>query len=398
MLTVDLGSARVGAIRRRANRRTEFTFDREYLDLADRPVLGRWFEDHIGPDFVCEERGDRLMPFFRSCLPDVASALRRFIAAEASILVADDWSFFRHVGQDLPGAVVITETEEDEPPRPPHDASTEVVHVGAQSLGFSLGGLQLKYSMLRDGERFTLPMKGQGGRWIVKCPDANNPRLPEVELATLQLAKACGITVPEARAVATRDLALPNASAFVEPTALALRRFDRRDDGTRIHQEDFAQVLNREPEDKYVGSYFRLGKLVHDSCGAADFDEFVRRVAFAVLVGNADAHLKNWSLTYENPKRPRLSPAYDLVPVVVYREPEDRLALDLGGDKRFASVTRESFVKLANHAGADATRALLALDAVTTATRAQLSHDSGGLPLTQAQAAILRRHVERLSL
>jgi serine/threonine-protein kinase HipA len=395
MLAISLGSTPVGTIVRRPGRLTVFKFDDAYLDLADRPVLGRWFEDHLGPSFEEVERGDRLIPYFRNCLPEERGELRRLLAAAACVSVRDDWGLLAHVGDDLPGALFVASLGA-RAARAPGGAAPAAL--AAPTLAFSLAGLQLKYSMIQQGNRFTLPMKGQGGRWIVKLPDPRFARVPEVEHATLRLAQACGITVPEARLVSIAELEIPGAPAFAEVTALAVRRFDRTDAGGRIHQEDFAQVVNRPPEQKYEGSYGRLGKIVRAVCGEADFDEFVRRLAFAILIGNADAHLKNWSLLYEDPKRPRLSPAYDLVPVVVYLNGASRLALSLSREKRFDQLKGEHFAKLAAEAGAPVGRVLHVVSSIAALVREQLAHEYGGLPLTAEQGRTLQRHVEALSI
>lgn len=70
---------------------------------------------------------------------------------------------------------------------------------------FSLAGVALKFSMLAQGDRLTIPAFGEGGDWIVKLPDSRYPEVPRNELAMMTLAKAVGIDVPEVRLV-HRDL------------------------------------------------------------------------------------------------------------------------------------------------------------------------------------------------
>ena len=62
-----------------------------------------------------------------------------------------------------------------------------------------------------------------------------------------------------------------------------------------------------------------------------------RRLVFNVLMGNGDAHIKNWSLIYDNPLRPRLAPAYDLVSTVAYTTHDTSIALNMAGVKRSKS-------------------------------------------------------------
>ena len=92
---------------------------------------------------------------------------------------------------------------------------------------------------------------------------------------------------------------------------MLVERFDRAPGGVRIHQEDFAQVFEIEPEEKdLVGpeavTYAGIGAVVCAVAGREDFLEFVRRVGFMVLSGNADAHAKNWSLLYPDRVHARL--------------------------------------------------------------------------------------------
>ena len=75
-----------------------------------------------------------------------------------------------------------------------------------------------------------------------------------------------------------------------------------------------------------------------------------RCLVFNVLIGNADAHLKNWSLIYPDARTPKLAPAYDLVGTIPYI-PGDRLALSLGGTKEFAAVDLDRFRRFADKAG-----------------------------------------------
>ena len=117
--------------------------------------------------------------------------------------------------------------------------------------------------------------------------------------------------------------------------ALAVRRFDRTADGGRIHIEDFAQVLDEPPAHKYgYANYETLARVVSATGRDEDLDMFFRRLAFDVLVGNGDAHLKNWSLIYPDGRRSRLAPAYDILSTVAYI-PRDGLGLNLAGNKAF---------------------------------------------------------------
>ena len=85
--------------------------------------------------------------------------------------------------------------------------------------------------------------------------------------------------------------------------------------------------------------------------------EFARRLAFNILIGNGDAHLKNWSLIYRDPRVPTLAPAYDLVATFVYRpfvEGPEEMALHFGPSKRFEDARISTFARLDEKLGAKA--------------------------------------------
>jgi serine/threonine-protein kinase HipA len=186
----------------------------------------------------------------------------------------------------------------------------------------------------------------------VKLPSPRFDSVPENEFAMMTLAKAVGLDVPEVRLVATTDIGgLPPDLPEAFGQSLAVRRFDRSHPARRIHTEDFAQVFGVYPEDKYKkASYGSIARVLWLEAGEEAITEYTRRLVFNVLIGNADAHLKNWSLIYPDRRTPKLAPAYDLVATVPYL-PGDRLALSLADTKEFADIDLERFRRLAEKAG-----------------------------------------------
>jgi hypothetical protein len=86
---------------------------------------------------------------------------------------------------------------------------------------------------------------------------------------------------------------------------LAVERFDRGAHGERIHMEDFAQVFGLFPESKYdKRSYANIAAVLWAESGDAAAYEFVRRLVFSIMIGNADMHLKNWSILYPDKRTP----------------------------------------------------------------------------------------------
>lgn len=217
---------------------------------------------------------------------------------------------------------------------------------------FSLAGVALKFSMLAQGDRLTVPAAGTLGDWLVKFPDYRHSDVPRNEFAVMSLAKAIGLDIPDVRLLHRDELdGLPNRMwPNSEEWAYAVRRFDRSSDGSRsrIHIEDLAQVRDKYPRDKYQSTFETVAAMCYRGRDLDSLREAVRRIAFSVAVGNGDAHLKNWSLIYRDNRTPSLSPAYDLVSTVPYAprdEPED-LGLKFCGSKRFESVRINGFDRL----------------------------------------------------
>jgi len=171
--------------------------------------------------------------------------------------------------------------------------------------------------------------------------------LPENELSTMQWASRSGLNVPRNEIVAARSIeGLDPRFLDLGDNVFVIERYDRLADGTRVHQEDFAQVRGILPENKYTGaSYEGLARFVGDLCGPDDLIEFLRRVVFAILSGNTDAHLKNWSLIYPDRRTARLAPAYDMVFVRYYLE-ANQLALPLAKEREPSRIGWEHFSRV----------------------------------------------------
>ena len=159
-------------------------------------------------------------------------------------------------------------------------------------------------------------------------------------------------------------------------------------------QEDFAQVANVRAAERYgVLSQASIARIVRAVAGEEDFDEVVRRTAFNILIGNGDAHLKNWSLTYPDGVHARLSPAYDLVSTVTYI-PDDKLGLKLSRENRFHEFQLSHFERLADKVGVSGDRVIHIVRDTIQRAMATWPTDTRDPPRTAA----LRAHVERLPL
>jgi serine/threonine-protein kinase HipA len=163
----------------------------------------------------------------------------------------------------------------------------------------------------------------------------------------MTMARMLGMDVPELKLLALDEIdGLPDGIGVLKGPALAVRRFDRTQDGP-VHIEDFAQVFGVYPEDKYrKASSKNIASVIAAESDDADIAEFVRRLVFNTLIGNADMHLKNWSLIYSDRRRARLSPAYDFVSTIPYIA-DDKAALKFARTKRMDEFSRDELTYLA---------------------------------------------------
>jgi len=407
MLDVLLHGRRVGALGAEAGSPVvSFVLDEGYLVEPARPVLGQQFEDRRRVrTFRQPSFPGQLPAFFANLLPE--GALRAMVDAQKT--AGGQLGMLAYLGEDLPGAVVVREAAAgagrdraagiafDEAAPFPGAVSA------AETLRFSLAGVQLKFSAVRgEDERFTLPFSGLGGRWILKFGSAGFAALPENEFTVMAWAKRAGLDVPRHELIASRSIAAldPRFVALGEQV-FAIERYDRLPDEKRIHQEDFAQVRGARPENKYDNaSYEGLARLVGDLCGLDDLREFLRRVVFMILSGNVDAHLKNWSLVYPDPahRSARLAPAYDLVFVTHYPRVEPLLALTLAKERSPGRITWDHFRRIERYLRAHGLEIAVEAEARAFARRA-LDAWSGYRALADARfTASISRHLEALPI
>lgn len=345
-LDILLHGELVGTLTRMGSDRTLFAFTEEYEHRSERPTLSLSFRSATGTLLADQPTTQlRLLPFFSNLLPE--GHLRRYLADRARVNPSREFFLLAELGSDLPGAVQAL------PSKGIHTAvDTEDTEGEEALLRFSLAGVELKFSVVHEAAGgLTIPASGEGGSWIVKLPSRQFPDVPTNEFSMMSLAGRLGISIPEIRLVDLASIGnLPILDFGRETTALALRRFDRAPGGERIHMEDLAQVFGQYPEDKYGKASYRNIASVLAVEAPEDLSEFVRRLTFSFLVGNADLHLKNWSLIYPDRVRARLSPAYDLVSTVAYL-PDDNAALRVSRSRRFADFDEDELRHLCAKAG-----------------------------------------------
>jgi serine/threonine-protein kinase HipA len=204
-------------------------------------------------------------------------------------------------------------------------------------------GVQAKLSLHITGNpiggnerRFTIV--GLWGGYLLKPPTAWYPQLPEVEDVTMHLAQLAKIKTAPHSLIRLQSGNL----AFVT------KRIDRTKNG-KLAMEDMCQLTERLTEDKYHGSYEQIAKTIqrHSVTPGLDVVNFFELVLFSFLTGNADMHLKNFSLLEQPGLGMVLSPAYDLVnTALVHPADEEEMALTLNGRKK--KLTKQDFVAAMN--------------------------------------------------
>lgn len=367
-LSVFLNDVLVGEITQLPGERNLFLFDDDYALNADRPVLSQSYFSSIG-ELILDQRPTqvKLPPWFSNLLPE--GRLRDYLAQKGGVNPAREFQLLYHLGEDLPGAVrVISRGQQDQ--KGDSFSLNPISSYADEILRFSLAGVQLKFSAVLEKQGgMTIPAVGIGGEWIIKLPSEIYPMVPENESAMLALARQVGINVPDHFLLPLEEIrGLPDLGVLTGRKALAVRRFDRQGKN-RIHMEDFAQVFSVFPDNKYekVGMA-RMAEMIQVVMGRDAAQEFIARLAFVIITGNGDMHLKNWSLLYPDKKTPILSPAYDLVSTIPYI-PNDRLALNFLGEKAFEGITKEKFEKFAYKASLSEKETLLTVDRIVHLVR-----------------------------
>lgn len=350
LLNVTMNGRQIGTLTNLPGDRTLFVFDDAYVADQVRPVLSLSFRDVYG-DLITDIKPTqtRVPPFFANLLPE--GGMRDYLAGRAGVHPQREFFLLRVLGRDLPGAIEILPADGTSlPPGFADDSDTPNHSKDEQAaLRFSLAGVQLKFSAIQGARGgLTVPVDGTGGSWIVKLPSTAFAHVPENEFAMMELARHVGIDVPNTKLLPIKTIAgLPNGIEKAGPSAFAIRRFDRADDGTRIHIEDFAQVFGVYPEHKYANaSYRNIAQVIWAETGEPGITEFIRRLTFNALIGNGDMHLKNWSLIYPDGKTPALAPAYDFVSTIPYIK-GDRLALGFADTKAFEEFSSARFSRFA---------------------------------------------------
>ncbi|WP_207796489.1 type II toxin-antitoxin system HipA family toxin [Pseudohalioglobus lutimaris] len=360
VLEIALHETVVGYLAGYRDGRTILTFSPDFVSNESRPT----FSLITHPAFPRANaimakpwaKRQKLHPVLSNLLPE--GALREYLAQLLKTHTDNEFELFAYLGQDLPGALVATPLEPEA--IPDYVLGDEIKTSATRSTvqdekkRFSLAGVQMKFSMREQDGRYQIAESGALGDWIIKTPSTTHKHVPLNEYTAMRLAELAGVEVPDMRLVELDKLEnLPEINLPDEQYAFAIRRFDRND-GARIHMEDFAQILVKYPQDKYrSANYQQIGRVLYEYSedGLGDAQQFARRLLVNILLANGDAHLKNWSVIYPDQITPVLSPAYDIVTTRVYMGDERQFALNLGRGKDWYESSMDQFEYWAGKAG-----------------------------------------------
>ncbi|MFU8781058.1 MAG: type II toxin-antitoxin system HipA family toxin [Kiritimatiellia bacterium] len=350
-LSVYLRSEPVGTLAQDESGMLQFTYASEWLDRDDATPLSRMLPLSPAPYAHKVARC-----FFAGILPEQGP--RRVIAGILGISEGNDFAMLERIGGECAGAIslfpegqsplpvesrVQTLDERDlvaimdELPRRP-------LLAGEEGIRLSLAGAQDKLPVFMDADRIALPLGNTPSTHILKPEPSHFPGLVANEAFCMDLARRVGLTV------AGTTVRMIGATPCI-----VVSRYDRESgpDGTiRLHQEDLCQALGRPPERKYQ----QEGGPTVRECVALlrewsttpvlDILAFVDALIFNLLIGNADAHGKNYSMIYAAGTR-RLAPLYDLVSTIAWPELSTRLAMNIGPGKHANDLNPAHFRSLA---------------------------------------------------
>ena len=381
-----------------------FAYDVGYLDSSGATPIS-----HSLPLRADPYGRRQLRPFFAGLLPEESQ--RQRIAAYLGLAESDDFSMLEAIGGECAGALEIIPhgkaPHENEDSLSPCDEKrlSEIVRslpyrpmmAGETGLRLSLAGAQSKLPVVFKNGRFYLPENGTPSTHILK------PELSEWfkgivcnEHCCMTLARALGIPAAETRIVNVGDipcLLVTRYDRSVDPVSGAVRR---------IHQEDFCQALGRPPEQKYQSDGGPLAqeivRLIRDGWSttpAKDVLAFVDLVVFNAIIGNADAHGKNFSMLYDGRNR-RLAPGYDLVSTVFWPALASAPAMKIGGSDSINSILSGHWRKFAQETGVSLTALRTRIAHLCAAVKSHTC-ESLAIPLEcEGVLSIIRDRAERL--
>jgi len=398
-LNVLLYGELIGTITDVGSDRSLFAFTESYIEDQNRAILSLGFKDVLG-ELITEFRPyqTKLMPFFSNLLPE--EAMRKYLAGRAGVNPEREFFLLWVLGQDLPGAISVEPADGEALPPNVHEELDGEESGREKAMRFSLAGVQLKFSAVKQATGgLTIPVDGAGGSWIVKLPWSSHEGVPENEFSMMELARLVGIDVPENKLIGIEEIEnIPEGIGKYGNTTFAIKRFDRSDEGAGIHIEDFAQIFKVYPHNKYYKASMRnIAEVIGIEGQDTDVAEFVRRLVFNALIGNADMHLKNWSLIYNDPRTASIAPAYDFVSTIPYIA-DETMALKVSRSKRFDDFSLDELTHLAANARLPEKLVLDTANETVELFHEKWQSEKNNLALNSGVIEVIEKHLEDIPI
>jgi serine/threonine-protein kinase HipA len=342
------------------------------------PLQAESFDDH------------HTRPFFAGLLPE--GQLRRLIARQFQVSSQNDFALLDHIGGECAGAVTLLEPRLSFPgPEQGDDvqwlSDEEIVSIidelqhrpmlaGKDGLRLSLAGAQDKLPVVSHNARIGLPRNGTPSSHILKPAIRNLADTVINEGFCLALAEAMQLKPAKSQ-----------VCSVLGRQFLLVERYDRvvdaRGQRQRLHQEDFCQGLGVVPEMKYLNeggpdlaqSFDLVRRVTRPS--APQILRMLDYVIFNALIGNNDAHAKNFSLLYAN-RSAVLAPLYDVLSTAVYPHLTPKMAMKIGSKYMFSEVQARHWDQFAEAVGlgkAQTKKRILALAKSMPSTARELQSD-----------------------
>jgi len=343
--------------------------------------------------------------FFGGILPEENN--RRVIARILGISAKNDFAMLEQIGGECAGAISFLPDDEklpddgnryrkladDELAKILRELPRKPLMAGEEGIRLSLAGVQDKIAVRVDDGKISIPRGSAPSSHVLKPAIDIFEGIVFNEAFCMALARACDLE------------AAPVAIGKVEDIDyLLVERYDRirgEDDSIeRLHQEDFCQALGIPAETKYQSeggpSLADCFALLRDasSAPARDLIALLDAVIFNVLIGNHDAHAKNFSLLYRPDRSVGLAPCYDLVSTVFYPELTDRMAMKIGKQPKSSLVSPKDLDRLAADAGLGAALARARVPALAGRLLAEIPGIDKPHPASESVAALITRRCE----
>jgi serine/threonine-protein kinase HipA len=334
-LDVYLHDQKAGQLKQSESGQLTFAYDADYLAASGRAISVSM------PLTEAPYADDTARPYFSGLLPDERA--RNRLAAALGISAENAFGLLEVIGGECAGAlslvpegVGLPDYDAGEPEPLNEKRLAKLLDMlrdrpllgGEEGVRLSLAGAQDKLAVCLIDGAITLPKDGRPTTHILKPFIEGLEGTVENEVFCMRLAARMGLNAP------TVSKASAGQTDFI-----LVERYDRlRDDNgiiRKLHQEDFCQALKIPPELKYEDEggpgIARCQTLIqqHTARPAADRLAFQNMVIFHYLVGNADAHGKNYSLLYRR-DTPDLAPLYDVVCTAAYPRLAKNLAMKIG--------------------------------------------------------------------